>query len=317
MKGNQIVLRVAIITLGTLSVVSLARATETTEVGAIKNAIDEPFAPLQGTHNFRLGAVTESSGGELSTNQLNKELTNPVSSIWSLVSEFNNFKLNNGQWNNNWLFQPILPVSLTKDWNLVSRPVMPFYNIVPHPTAHGGFDHAAGLGDLALLDLLSPANAGNWVLGLGPTAIFPTATSHFTGQGKWQLGPGAALGYITDKYFIGVVPQFWWSVGGVHGRPHTAQMNLQPAAAIFFGDGWSIFSTPNILADFTAPSSGDAWTVPIGLGVSKVVKYGRLPVKWALQVQYMPVRPRRSGQDWNVQLIIIPVIPKLIKGTLF
>jgi len=61
---------------------------------------------------------------------------------------------------------------------------MPFYNIVPHETVPGQFERAAGLGDLALLELLSPAHSGNWVLGAGPTFIFPTATSHFTGQGK-------------------------------------------------------------------------------------------------------------------------------------
>ena len=46
------------------------------------------------------------------------------------------------------------------------------------------FARDAGLGDLALVELLSPAHSGNWVLGAGPTAIFPTATSVFTGQGK-------------------------------------------------------------------------------------------------------------------------------------
>jgi hypothetical protein len=29
------------------------------------------------------------------------------------------------------------------------------------------------------------------------------------------------------------------------------------------------------------------------------------------------VHPRISGQEWNVQLQITPVIPKLIKGVLF
>jgi hypothetical protein len=45
---------------------------------------------------------------------LNRKLTNPVSDIWSISNQFNNFELNNGQWNNNWNFQPVLPVSLTK-----------------------------------------------------------------------------------------------------------------------------------------------------------------------------------------------------------
>jgi|GEM_PF-2753841 len=37
----------------------------------------------------------------------------------------------------------------------------------------------------------------------------------------------------------------------------------------------------------------------------------------ARALQYMPVHPRISGQEWNVQVLVTPVIPKLIKGTLF
>src|SRR5215470_9544363 len=142
-------------------------------------------------------AQTTAPEPEDSASELNRKLTNPVSDIWSLQNQFNNFKLENGHWNNNWNFQPVLPVGLTKDWNLITRPVMPFYDIVPHETAPGEFNRATGLGDLTLLELLSPAHSGNWVLGAGPTAIFPTATSPFTGQRKWQLGPSAVAGYLT------------------------------------------------------------------------------------------------------------------------
>jgi hypothetical protein len=316
---------VAALTLGFLSVVPAICAAETPEVDNNSNAAGEPIDPDAGvslrlpfplSENLSLGAVTESSGEEESASELNRKLTNPVSSIWSISNQFNNFELNNGQWNNNWNFQPVMPVSLTKDWNLISRPVMPFYNIVPHETSPDEFARDAGLGDLTLLELLSPANSGEWVLGAGPTAIFPTATSHFTGQGKWQLGPSVVVGYLTKEFFIGVFPQQWWSIGGEHGRPDTNQMNLQPIATIFFGDGWSIGYSGNILADWTAPSE-DVWTVPVGLGLGKVVKFGRLPVKIQLAVQYMPVHPRISGQEWNVQVQITPVIPKLVKGVLF
>ena len=198
--------------------------------------------PLQASEDLTYGAVTESPGGEPSASELNRQLANPVSSVWSIANQFNNFELNNGQWNNNWNFQPVMPVSLTKDWNLITRPVMPWYDIVPHETSPGNFERATGLGDLALVELLSPAHSGNWILGAGPTAIFPTATSPFTGQGKWQLGPSFVAGYLTKEYFIGVFPQQWWSIGGEHCRHDTNQMNLQPIVTVFFGEGWSLGS---------------------------------------------------------------------------
>src|SRR6266478_1445908 len=296
----QIVFGVAVLTLGILSGLTAVRAGEPFDGGVNGNASGEPFQTgrislrFQTSENLSLGAVTESSA-EPSASELNRELTNPVSSIWSISNQFNNFELNNGQWNNNWNFQPVMPVSLTKDLNLITRPVMPFYNIVPHETSPGEFARDAGLGDLALLELLSPAHSGNWVLGAGPTFIFPTTTSHFTGQGKWQAGPSVVVGYLTKEFFLGVFPQQWWSIGG---------------------ERWSIGYSGNILADWTAPSE-DVWTVPVGLGLGKVVKLGRLPVKIQLAVQYMPVHPRISGQEWNVQVQITPVIPKLIKGVLF
>jgi hypothetical protein len=326
MKGT-LVLRETILALGFFSVVPVMSVAQSTEENVSNRAIGQPFAPdvplslrspLQDGRNVNYGAVTSSSteDADKSSSELNRELTNPVSSLWSIANQFNNFELNNGHWNNNWNFQPVLPLSLTKDWNLITRPVMPFYNIVPHPTASGEWERDAGLGDLALVELLSPANSGNWVLGVGPTAIFPTATSGFTGQGKWQFGPTLVAGYLTKQYFIGVFPQQWWSIGGEHGRPDTNQMNLQPIATLFFSEGWSLGYSGNILANWNAPS-GDVWTVPIGVGLAKVVKFGRLPVKIQLAVQYMPVHPREFGQEWNVQVSITPVIPKLIKGVLF
>jgi hypothetical protein len=135
---------VAVLTLGFLSIAPAIRAAETPEVDRNSNAAGQPFDPDAGvslrvpfhpSENFSLGAVTESSNEEESARELNRKLTNPVSSIWSISNQFNNFELNNGQWNNNWNFQPVMPVSLTKDLNLISRPVMPFYNIVPHETS--------------------------------------------------------------------------------------------------------------------------------------------------------------------------------------
>jgi hypothetical protein len=31
----------------------------------------------------------------------------------------------------------------------------------------------------------------------------------------------------------------------------------------------------------------------------------------------MPVHPSELGQEWNVQVVVTPVLPKLFKGTVF
>jgi hypothetical protein len=256
------------------------------------------------------------AASEASANELNKQLSNPVTSLWSLSFQFNNFRLDNGEWNNSLQFQPVLPVGLTRDLNLITRAVIPLYNIVPHQTASGEFEHTVGFGDIVLLELLSPADSGKWILGAGPTFIFPTASSTFTGQGKWRAGPAVVVGYLTDKFIAGVFPQQWWSFAGDADRPDTSQMNLQPFVAWFFGEGWSVGDSGNILANWKA-SSSERWTVPVGVAVGKVVKLGRLPVKIQLAGQYMPIHPSNVGQEWNIPFQLTPVIPKLIKEPLF
>jgi len=213
-------------------------------------------------------------------------------------------------------FQPVMPVSLTKDINLITRPVIQLYNSVPFTSMTGKEVRTTAFGDWTQLELFSPANSGNWLLGIGPTFIFPTAGSFYTGQGKWQIGPAVVLAYMTKKYIIGVFPQQWWSYAGDKSRANTNQINIQPIANLFFDGGWNVGYSGNILADWEAPTN-NRWTVPIGLGVGKVVKFGRLPVKISLAGQYMVTQPGPVGQRWNIQLQVTPVLPKLIKGVLF
>jgi hypothetical protein len=109
--------------------------------------------------------------------------------------------------------------------------------------------------------------------------------------------------------------QQWWSVGGEADRKNTSQINILPLIYRFFGDGWSVGYSGNILADWKAPS-GEKWTVPLGLSIGKVVMFGQLPVQIQVAGQYFVERPE-FGPKWNVQLQVTPVIPRLINKTLF
>jgi hypothetical protein len=69
--------------------------------------------------------------------EVNKELSNPISSIWALQIQENTFFIHPGIEDKssrnsvNVQFQPVLPVALTDDWNLITRPVFQVVNSVP------------------------------------------------------------------------------------------------------------------------------------------------------------------------------------------
>jgi hypothetical protein len=257
-----------------------------------------------------------------SLTEVNKELSNPISSIWSLTLQENTYWLTmpSGHTNRNQVnlqFQPVLPVALTDNWNLINRPVLQVLNSTPYINNSGNLHRLTGFGDTAFVTMLSPTDrlVGNWLLAAGPTFIFPTASSSRLGQDKWQLGPAGVFGYLGEKYLVGIFPQQWWSVGGP-GNNTISQLNLQYFASYFFAKGYSVSTSPNMLVNWYANKGENMLTFPIGLGLSKVQRLGILPVRFAVQGQYMPIHPNSFGQKWNIQVVIAPVIPKLIKGDL-
>ena len=250
--------------------------------------------------------------------EINKQLSNPISSIWALQLQQNSYWLNRPSRNVvNLQFQPVMPLSLTEDWNLITRPVFQVMNSTPYVNESGNLHRVTGFGDTILATLLSPSPelAGPWLFGAGPSFIFPSASNARLGQHKWQIGPAGVFGYVGNKWLAGVFPQQWFSYGG-RGSQTLSQMNVQYFFTYLPGEGWGIGTSPNMLVNWYA-RDGNKVTFPVGLNISKVVWLGPFPVKLQVQGQYMPVHPNVFGQKWNLQFAITPVIPKLIKGNLF
>ena len=73
-------------------------------------------APVPGLEQEINSEVADAGNGKASLTEVNKELSNPISSIWALQFQQNSFWLNKPERNVvNLLFQPVLPVSLTED----------------------------------------------------------------------------------------------------------------------------------------------------------------------------------------------------------
>ena len=94
-----------------------------------------------------------------SLEEVNKELSNPISSIWALQLQENTYWLNKPDRNVvNLQFQPVLPLALTDDWNLITRPVFQVMNSTPYVNESGKFSsrHRLWRHDPRNFDLTQP-----------------------------------------------------------------------------------------------------------------------------------------------------------------
>lgn len=255
-----------------------------------------------------------------STTEISKQLTDPVSLTWSLKVKntitFRDVTGHGDQVQYELQFQPVMPVLLTPALKLITRPEFRLVDSKPYAGEQGYLRRTTGAGDTVLDLVLSPVS-DPWLVGLGPTFVFPTANLDETGQGKWQAGPDGVLGYKAKRWIAGVIVQQWWSFAGAQSRKPVSQLNLQYIAQYYFAHGWSLGSSPTIEFDWRAPP-GNQVTFPIGLEIAKVVRLGgAVPVKFSLQGEYVPVHPDSNGDRFIIELTITPVIPAPLSGPQF
>jgi len=258
--------------------------------------------------------------------EIGAKLSNPVSDVWALFTEFDlNFSdgdLNAGseKIGGRMIFQPILPFPLYGQgehaWKLITRPTIPVLFSQPVPKGFDDFNNLGGLGDTQLPTLVSPSS-GNWLLGFGPTWLFPTATREEFGRRQWGIGPAFIFGYRAKDWLAGILPQYTWGIGGWNDEdtPDASYLSMLYFFVYNLPDAWQIGFNPTISYDHNAPS-GNQWNVPVGLFVSKMIKMGKTPVKLQLGVEYSVIHQDDFGQVAQIKLNIIPVIPTLVKSPL-
>jgi hypothetical protein len=263
-----------------------------------------------------LTAHESSAADNNSAVEASKQAANPLANLWLMQIQQNTnwvgMPANNGnKVQSNLQFQPLMSVKMNDDWNLITRPVIQLFNSNPFLGQTGQDKRVTGFGDSVLALALSPSHklVGNWLLAVGPSFIFPTATNSLLGQNTWQVGPAAAIGYQGKNFITYVFPQQWFSVGG-DGRK-TSHMLLYYAFVHVYSNGWSVGTNPSVTVDWEA-SRGNKLAFPVGLQIGKLRKLGPMPVKFDLQAQYYAVRPQVYGPKWNLQLQITPILPALV-----
>lgn len=279
--------------------------------------------------------------------KLAKMSANPLGAAWMLWlqndythSDGDNHGIpSGGRWSNSTKFQPVMsfPYDVGNDtWNLIVRPVIQ-YQSAPLDESYGHAlvgnpeeiplsdltknnypytDRTNGFGDTGLLTITGPAREDGFIWGAGITQLFPTAEEDILGQGKYQAGPALLVTTLAPNpggWNLGILAQHWWSYAGDDDREDTSQTDIQYFLNYRLSATELVGMTPNITVDWKA-DSGERLNLPIGLGYSNVIKIGKLPVRFAIEMQYSVVKGDDYDADWNLRLMFIPIVPNPFFG---
>ena len=260
-----------------------------------------------------IAAAQQEPENEDQTANLQKATQNPVASLISVPLQNNtNFGAKPGYRSQNVLdIQPVIPIGISKDWNLLVRWITPII-YQPVPNAPGTPETGEyGLGDMMPTFFISPKRPGKLIWGVGPVFQLPTATNTFLGQGKLGIGPSTVVLTQPGHWTLGLLENNVWSVAGSGSRPAVNQFLMQYFINYNLKKGWFIGVSPIITANWEA-SRGNVWTVPFGGGIGRIMKFGAQPVSLVAQFYGNAVHPANTPA-WTMRLQISFLFPKLSK----
>ena len=237
--------------------------------------------------------------------ELAKKLQNPVASLISVPIQSNwDFGIGHADAMRYTLnVQPVIPISLGKSWNLITRTIVPF--IHAESPLQGG-DSAGGIGDIVQSFFLSPAEpVGGWILGAGPVLLYPSASDDALGGEKWGAGPTAVVLRQDSGWTYGVLANHIWSFAGNDDRANISATFIQP----FVSYTTATFTTFGLNTESSYDWPRQQWTVPINLSVTQLVKLWGQPLSLQLGVRYYAERPQ-GGPDWGLRFAVTLLFPR-------
>jgi len=248
-------------------------------------------------------AHAQDNSAELAT-----KLSNPVADLISIPFQFN---YNDGigpsqDGSQTYLnFQPVIPITLNDDWNLISRTILP---IIYQDDAFPGAGHQFGLGDTTQSFFFSPSQTVNgFTWGVGPALGIPTATDSLLGSDKLSVGPTGVALWQGHGWTIGALANHLWSVTGNGDEPDVNSTFIQPFISYTTRDAWTF----TVNTESTYNWEAEEWSVPINVQIAKIVKFGKLPVQLFVAGRYWAESPDSVGPTgWGARAGITFLLPK-------
>ena len=252
-------------------------------------AVSAQDAPIQGSQ----------------ADELAKELQNPLASLISVPFQSNfDFGLDpaNGT---RWLMnvQPVIPMSISEDWNLIGRVILP---VVAQQDVFGDSGSQAGIGDALITGFFSPKapTRGGMIWGVGPAISVPTGTDELLGTGKFSIGPSAVALVQKGSFTFGALVNHVWSLFGDSDRADVNATYIQPFLANNFTGGYAVSANYESLYSWEGKTSNGT----INLVGSRVMKLGN-------QLSQLFVGPRfpvgdGNNASWGIRAGITLLFPK-------
>jgi hypothetical protein len=253
-------------------------------------------------------AASQSTRADTAVADQAKQAQNPIANLISVPFQ-NNTNLNAGpdrETLNVLNVQPVIPLSLNSDWNLITRTILP---VISAPPVTPQASRANGIGDLLFSAFFSPASSRGWIWGVGPAIQAPTHSDPTLGNNDWGLGPTFVVLHLAagSPWVYGVLVNNIWSVSS--SRSHAYNNGLmQPFVNYNLKYGTYLVSSPIITVNWTA-AGGQQWTVPLGGGIGKIVHLGQLPVNMQLSGYYNVARVT-EGPNWQIRTQVQFLFPK-------
>jgi hypothetical protein len=251
--------------------------------------------------------ATTASAGEADNAELAKQLANPISALISVPLQLNlDRNLGAAGSGERWTLnvQPVVPITVNDDWNLISRTIVP---LVHQDDVFPGAGSDSGVGDVVQSLFLSPREPfRGWIVGAGPVFLVPTGTDSALTADKWGAGPTAVALKQSGGWTYGMLANHIWSFAGDADRTDVSATFLQPFLSYTTPAGLTF----TLQTESTYDWEREQWTVPVAGLVSRVMALGSQRISIAGGLRYYADSAPGGPDGWGFRAVLTFLFPR-------